>query len=206
MTYFKSILVLSLSVISFTSFPLYDTARGEEAKKEHAHDEHGDHDDHKESEAGHDDHEGEHAHGEFEGEEGHGDHDDHGHGEAEEGHEEGGNIGPDKGVLSYNEKTGFVLSPEATRTFAIESKELSGAGSWTVTQEALVYSTSNLWVYRIRGGAYKAVSVAIISKSGASAIIRSSALRGGDFVAVKGAAYLRLVELDATSGEVGHSH
>lgn len=153
-------------------------------------------------EDGHDDH-AEHG---AEDKHGHGEKDEHGHGGEHEEEGAGGNIGPDKGLLSYSEKTGFVLSPEASKTFEILNQAVSGSGPWTLPSSALVHATSNTTIFRLRAGAYKAIPVSVLSKTRNSITLRSSHLRSGDSVVTKGASYLRIAEVDATSGEVGHSH
>lgn len=167
-----------------------------EGEEGHAHsDEHGE-------EAG--EHKGDHAkeeegHAHSEGEsEGHGDHHDE---------EAGGNVGPDKGIISYSKKEGFQLSPEAMKSFDVKFERIAVSGQFSGVLSALVTSGENRSVFRFRGGSFKRVEVQVKSKSATDMRVTTSELKEGDQVAVKGAAFLRIAEIDAEGGVgSGHSH
>jgi hypothetical protein len=134
----------------------------------------------------------------------HGDHHD------EEGaHEEEANpsVGADKGIIEASELKGFKLSPEALKTFALETKKFSPGVA--VPSESLVYSGETTSVFRVRDGFYKRVAIKKVGKPAKSApqMIESTELRAGDEIVVKGAPFLRIAELDASGGiGEGHSH
>jgi hypothetical protein len=135
----------------------------------------------------------------------------HGH-EHENKHEseersEAKNIGPNKGITSFSEEKGFTLSKEATKTFAIETMPITGPNEWTLPKEALVFSGEKTSVYRVHEGYYKIIDVKVVKKQKSGEItFRSDHLLSGDMIVVKGSGFLRVAEIDATSGEVGHSH
>lgn len=142
------------------------------------------------------DHKEGHEHGE------HADHEEAGHGEEEAPK----NVGPEKGVTAYDEKKGFVLSPEATRNFRIETKQLEGQGPWTVDAKALLSTREEKSVYRVREGFLKRIDVEIRNKKKETVSISSHNLRSGDAVVVRGSGFIRIAEVDLTSGETEHHH
>lgn len=132
----------------------------------------------------------------------HDDHDQHG----EHGEEAPANVGPGKGMTSFDEHEGFSLSPEATKTFGIETQKLQGGGAWQVPVSTLVNVGAEKSVFRLRDGKYKRVIVSSAKPEQARMRIESRELKSGDQVVVKGGGFLRVAELDATSGESGHHH
>lgn len=165
----------------------------QEPEHEHEHE----HEHEQKQEGGHDNEGDEHK------DEDHGEsHDDHGH----EKKSESANVGPDKGMLSFSEKEGFKLSPEATRTFGIRSEAVKSGARVSVPASALVRTNGEVFVYRLRVGNYKRVAVRIENRAGASVQLASKGLSEGDQVVTQGGAFLRVAELDATSGESGHHH
>lgn len=144
-------------------------------------------------------------------EENHEEEKDHKHAEGEKkdhggDEEEAKNVGPEKGVTSFDEEAGFKISQEATKTFSIEKLSLNGSGPWTVPVSAILFTSEDKSVYRVRKDFFKRVDVQILRKDKNSAVIQSSDLASGDTLVTKGASSLRVAELDVTSGESGHSH
>lgn len=167
-------------------------AKQASAPKPHAHD----HDEENEEADSHDEEEG-HAHEKDEG--------DHGHGHGEEGEEEGGkNVGPNKGVTTFDERLGFTLSEEAKKSFGLKTISLSGSGPWSVPLQALVRTGAGKSVYRVRDGRFKAVEVRVTANN--QTLIQSKDLTSGDSVVTQGAGFVRIAEVDVTSGESGHHH
>jgi hypothetical protein len=164
-------------------------------KEAHAHgDEHSE-EGHEEGEE-HDDH----------GEENHGkeaDGDSHGHGEEEKPE----NVGPTKGVLSFDEHVGFKLSPEAEKNFSLaRTKPLARGDAWEIPLSSLVHSMDKVSVYRERKGLLLAIPVKVVKKAASTVTIQTNKISASDSVISSGAGHLKVVELDLTSGEVGHSH
>lgn len=153
------------------------------------------HDEDEDSEDGHDHKDGEsheeegdgHDHGE-EGEEGHA----HGEGEKEEhGEEEGGVIGPDKGITAKS-KNGFTLSKEAWASFDLKTQTMDSGAS--VPKAAVVHIKDGKFYYRIRDGWIKRVPL-------------NSKLQKGDMVITTGTGFVRTAELVVEEGvSHGHSH
>jgi hypothetical protein len=131
---------------------------------------------------------------------------DHDHGE--EQHKEGGekNVGPDKGVTSFDEEKGFTLSQEAKKTFALQTQLLKGAGPWTLPTSALLLTGEEINIYRVRDSAFKKINVKIIKKTQGQVQIKSTKLSNGDAVVTQGVGFIRIAEADVTSGESGHHH
>jgi len=133
----------------------------------------------------------------------HQDHEDsHGH-----GHEENERIGEGKGIVEYNEKEGFRLSPEATKNFSLKTQTLLGKGPWTLPLSAVLYSGEEVNLYRLREGHVKRIDFKIQRKNKESLVVSSSDLSAGDQVAIDGVGFLRIAELAATGQTPdGHAH
>lgn len=131
--------------------------------------------------------------------------DEHGHGDEEEHEEEASNAGPDKGVTTIS-KDGFTLSPEAFKTFEIKTQKVDGAGPWTLPKSCLLLTGEEKNIFRIRNQAFKRIDVEVLKKINDSAVIQSTEIKSGDEIVVQGVGFLRIAELDATSGESGHHH
>ena len=172
--------------------------KSSDQKDAHTHgDEHSD-EGHEEGDE-HDDH-GDHR------EENHGkesDGDSHGHGEEEKPE----NVGPTKGVLSFDEHVGFNLSPEAEKNFSLtRTKPLAKGEMWEIPLSSLVHSMDKVSIYRERKGLLLAIPVKVVKKAGSSVTIQTNKIFASDSIISSGAGHLKVVELDLTSGEVGHSH
>lgn len=211
---FPAVFLAALLAFGWTSFSeSKEKKQGNKASSPHT-DKHA----HAEEEEGHE-HGEEKAQAHEEGdsdvhEEGHEEKDEHGHGGEHEEHAEGGheseeapqNVGPDKGILTFSEKDGFTLSREAIRNFGIQTLTLGSGTSWNVAKSALLYSGDQVSVFRVRGGAYLRVPVRVEAKESTQVKISSRKLKEGDLIVNQGVAYLRIAELDVTSGESGHHH
>lgn len=193
----RSLFVTGLVLVSAIALGAKEESSHKHSEKEQAHD-HKKHEGHDAKEEQEHDHaqEGEkeesHAH---EGEEG------HEHGEEEEG----GNVGPDKGILEVNERFGFKLSPEALKNFELQFMKLNGDGPWSVNNSALVHAGEEVNVFRRRNGFFKRVDFETSKKGGASLTIDSDDLREGDEIVTSGLGFLRIAEL-ASSGGIAHGH
>lgn len=209
-------LVIFLSLLFFSSAKAQNTdaqCTGDPKKcsNGHANEEHGDEhahedEDHEKGEAKHDEseaHEDEHEHSENEKGE-HAEHGkDEGHGEE---HEESTQVGPDKGVLAANEKSGFKLSAEATKNFKLKFLVYNG-GAISLSLDSILQTTEEKNVYRVRDGFIKRIDISVISKSKTELTFTSSDLKSGDQIVVSGLGFLRMAELAAFGGAPeGHSH
>ncbi|MDX6769041.1 MAG: hypothetical protein SF051_05875 [Elusimicrobiota bacterium] len=142
--------------------------------------------------------EGAPAKDEHEGEEGHGEE----HGEEEEASP---NVGPGKGVEAFGHE-GMKLSAKAAASLGFKTSPIAGNGAVKVPVSALVFFQDEVGVYRSRGGWIKLVEVELAERTKRDAIVRSKELKPGDQLVVAGAAAIRVIELDLTSGDVGHGH
>ncbi len=131
--------------------------------------------------------------------------DDHKHDDHEE-EEAPKNVGPNKGIVSFDEREGFVLSKEATKNFKIEYATHQSASPWSLPKTALVMTRDDVSVFRSRKGKLLRVDVKVVTRTQTHAQITSKDLSAGDQVVIQGAGFLRVAELDATSGESGHHH
>lgn len=160
---------------------------------------------HSENEEVHSDQSDDHVHSE---EEGHENNEEHAHEEDEDGHgheeEEGGSaIGPGKGIIEKAE-AGFKLSPEAFKTFEIQTKVFSG-GKIVIPRDALVTIKGDKSVFRLRSDWYKRVKVEVVQKNENTVEIQSSNFREGDQIILSGSGFLRIAEVFSEEG-ASHSH
>lgn len=128
----------------------------------------------------------------------------HGHDEEEESGEK--NVGPNKGVTSFDEDKGFTLSEEAKKTFALQTQMLKGQGPWTLPTSAILLTGEETNIYRVRDDAFKRIDVEVVKKAQGQVQIQSRELRNGDAVVTQGVGFIRIAEADVTSGESGHHH
>lgn len=130
--------------------------------------------------------------------------------QASEGHDhegESSSVGPDKGITDYDDHSGFKLSSEAVKNFALKFQTLSGKNSWSIPNSAILYSGEEVNVYRVRAGFYKRVDFRLISKDDKQTQIKSVDLQEGDQIVVEGIGFLRAAEIVVTDGAPeGHSH
>jgi hypothetical protein len=130
----------------------------------------------------------------------------HAHGEGEEA-EEGGKVGPGKGIIEANERLGFKLSPEALKNFDLKNILLKGDGPWKLPASAIVKAGEEVNLFRLRDGFFKRIDFQNLSKSGQTVIVDSDDMRDGDVIVVSGLGFLRIAELAAFGGvSEGHSH
>ena len=200
MTKFNFVLFVLMAFLAANPLSVVASGKHEEsethAEEEKDH-EHSEQEQHSEEEA--DGHEhgkeksGEHAHGSGEGE-----------GEHAEGNKA---VGPDKGILEANERSGFKLSEEAWKNFGIRTIDASTPGIYTLARRSIFFGLQERNVYRLRDGYFKRVDFAVISKSGSEYRIQIKDLRVGDKIVTSGLGFLRIAEIAAFGGVgEGHAH
>lgn len=86
----------------------------------------------------------------------------------------------------------FKVSEVALEFLGIKTMKLRGAGNWVIPQAARVRVRDLDGIYKKSGGSFVFVSV--------------RSLREGDEIAIHGVTYLRMIEADSKSGDVGHGH
>ena len=180
-------------------------------------DEHGHEHDTKDSgvkhseEENHADHEDEESHDEHGAEHGE-DHDEH-HDEKsnksqahdKEEDESSSAIGPDKGILEKS-KEGFKLSPEAIKTFELKT-EVIKTKTIEIIRHALLEIKNEKFIYRIRDGWIKKVSVSVLNKNIQKVTVDISQFKDGDLIITNGVGFVRTAELVVEEGvSHGHSH
>lgn len=192
--FLSAVLILTLIFFNFSSWA---------NEEEHGHDheatkEASDHGDGKED--NHSDH----------GDEKGAEHSDHGdekdHEEKAGAEEPPKNVGPGKGVVSYSEKEGFQLSPEATKKFGLTYVNVKGTSPWEINTSAIIQTGADTSVYRNKNGIIKRIDISIVKKGKEKSLVSSKEIQSGDQIIVTGVSFLRTAELDLTSGESGHHH
>lgn len=131
--------------------------------------------------------------------------DEHEDGEEHGEEEVGPSVGLGKGVEAFGHE-GMKLSAKAAANLGIKTSPIAGAGAVKVPASALVFFQDEVGVYRSRGGWIKLVEVELGERTRRDAVVRSKELKQGDRLVVAGAAAIRVIELDLTSGDVGHGH
>lgn len=193
----KRILISFLSILFFIS-PSYSSEKNAKSKVEHeeksGHDDHDDHDDQGSHEGKEDDsHDEKHAHNE-KSEDGHGE-------------EENSQIGPDKGIIAFDEDNGFKLSPEALKNFDLKMMNVDTRDTLTIDSVAIVTVGQEKNLFRFRNGYFKRIDYTLVSKTANRVTIKSKDLQTGDQIVVQGLGFLRISEIAATGGAPeGHSH
>lgn len=124
----------------------------------------------------------------------------------EHGEEEASpNVGPGKGVEAFGHE-GMKLSAKAAASLGLKTSPIASTGMVKVPASALVFFQDEVGVYRSRGGWIKLVEVELGERTKRDAVVRSKKLKPGDQLVVAGTAAIRVIELDLTSGDVGHGH
>ncbi len=100
-------------------------------------------------------------------------------------------IGKGKGVESYDEHDGFVLAPPAIKRLEIVTGPAETARNCKLKTAQIIATLAKKSVYVLRDQKFKAIE------------IKCSAVKDGDQFVIKGAEYLRVIEMDLTGGEEG---
>ena len=111
---------------------------------------------------------------------------DHGSGNA--------SVGKGKGVETYDEHDGFVLAKEAVRRLGIIDADLGHQSTCNFKTAEVVSSLDRKLIYVMRKGAFKSVEA------------NCKSLISGDRVVIKGAEFLRVIEIDLQSSEASEEH
>jgi hypothetical protein len=98
-------------------------------------------------------------------------------------------VGPGKGVESYDEHEGFVLSKEAIRNFELKSRAVLNGLKCDLSGLEIVQVLNEKKVYRIRDSKISSVS------------INCKNFTGNDEGVIHGAPFLRVVEMDLQQSE-----
>lgn len=123
--------------------------------------------------------------------------------ESAEAHGEEGSaaVGPDKGITAKG-PLGFQLSPEARAKFAFKTAAYNGT---SIACEAIVSVKDGKYVFRVREGWIKKISVQVVSKGKDACAIRADGLQSGDEIVTSRTGFLRIAEVILEEG-ASHSH
>jgi hypothetical protein len=113
-------------------------------------------------------------------------------------------VGPDQGILKFDEHDGFMLRPSSEENFAIQKTRLKAGSTWTIPSSALVYSGLEVQVMRQREGHWQSVDVAIVRKTKSGTEIRSKDLAAGDELAIQGIGFQKIIELNLMGPAADH--
>ncbi len=105
----------------------------------------------------------------------------------DEGGESGPSIGKGKGVESYDEHEGFTLSQQAINRLNIIYKDISPDKKCDLKNIQIVAALDHKEIFIVRNGKFKSVDAVC------------SSLKATDKVVVKGAEFLRVIEMDLGS-------
>lgn len=106
------------------------------------------------------------------------------------------------GAAKLLEDGEFQLTPKAEKRMGIEWLTLKGDGPWKVPVDALVKVKFTTSAYRKFEGRITLVILTDTKREGNFVTISSPDLADGDLLAIKGVKYLRLAEVDISSGTV----
>lgn len=107
-----------------------------------------------------------------------------------------------EGAAKLLENGEFTLSPKSEKRLGLKWEVLDDKKPWMVPKEAIVKIKFTTGVYRKFEGRITMVILESFKESGDQVIIHSPDLEPGDEVAVKGVKYIRLAEVDISSGTV----
>lgn len=106
------------------------------------------------------------------------------------------------GAAKLLEDGEFTLTPAAEKRLGIKWLKLEGSGPWKVPVEAIVKIKFTKAAYRKFEGRITLVVLDKVNREGKIATVSSPDLQAGDLIAVSGVKYIRLAEVDISSGTV----
>lgn len=112
-------------------------------------------------------------------------------------------VGPGKAIVEANKKDGLRFSEIALKNLEVITSPISASAPLKLPLTSLIYSQSEVGVYRLRSGWFKYIEVKIISKIAKEAIVQSSELVSKDQIAIQGGDLLKLADLNVWSGDDG---
>lgn len=131
---------------------------------------------------------------------------DHAESEDHAEHEESNVVGPEKGIVAYDEDQGLKLSPEAEKNFSLV-KQLVKNKPVKIPTDGLVLTLEEKNIFIFRNGFYRRLDIHVLSKSNESVTVDGKDLKIGDEIIIKNVGFLRIAEIAATGGAPeGHSH
>ncbi len=106
------------------------------------------------------------------------------------------------GAAKLLEDGEFTITEKSEKRLGLVWLTLKGNGPWQVPEEAIVKIKFTKAVYRKYEGKISLIILESLKKENGSSIIQSPDLADGDKIAIKGTKYIRLAELDISSGTV----
>ena len=107
-----------------------------------------------------------------------------------------------EGSAKLLEDGDFTLTAQSEKRMGIKWLVLKGNGEWKVPKESIVKIKFTNAVYRKFENRITLVVLESLKLEGNEAYIKSPDLASGDEVAIKGVKFLRLAEVDISSGTV----
>lgn len=108
-----------------------------------------------------------------------------------------GESAPAPAVSESSADKGFRLSPQALKTLEVKTQPVgSGRARLELPAGALVYFQDRVGVFRLRDGWFKFIEVRLPERPASSAKILSIELAAGDQVVTRGAALLRVMQIN----------
>jgi hypothetical protein len=106
------------------------------------------------------------------------------------------------GAAKLLEDGDFTLTPQAEKRMGIQWQKLLGDNEWRVPKEAIVQIKFTNAVYRKFEGRITLIVLESMKETGNEVLVKSADLAAGDEVAIRGTKFLRLAEVDISSGTV----
>lgn len=106
------------------------------------------------------------------------------------------------GAAKLLEDGDFTLTPQAEKRMGIQWQKLLGDNEWRVPKEAIVQIKFTNAVYRKFEGRITLIVLESMKETGNKVLVKSADLAAGDEVAIRGTKFLRLAEVDISSGTV----
>jgi hypothetical protein len=108
--------------------------------------------------------------------------------------------GPGKAVVEVDKSKGIHLSEKAIQTLGLSTIPVTTGKLLVLPASCAVYSQNEVGVYRLRNGWFKLIEVQLLSKKTPEISFKTSEFSQGDRVVNRGAALLRVAELETSGG------
>ena len=108
---------------------------------------------------------------------------------------------PPQAAVEYSPEKGMRLTEPALRTLEVKTEPIGAPRErLQLPAGALIYSQDRVGVYRLREGWFKFIKVVLLGRPAARATVRAAELKAGDRVVTRGAALLRVAQMDIEGG------
>lgn len=106
-----------------------------------------------------------------------------------------------KAVSETSPTLGFRISEVALKNLGVAMFKIPSPSSVYIPASSFVYFQDNVGIYRVRDGWFKLIVLKSVNPKGITLRVDGGDFRPNDLIVLKGAALLRVTEMDAFGGE-----